>query len=145
MNKWEFKERMNVWEQLWYFKSIAKTSQVSQITHPPAIACCSGIFVLLQSCKKRKKKTQVVLQVGTFCVIFQDLLNRGYSRLFQHRNPGRGRSSGHSCLNSKEWKLWICCEIQVRSCFKLAITVQIFSLDWLNKRSQFVPFENTKP
>jgi len=42
---------MNVWEQLWYFKSIAKTSQVSQITHLPAIACCSGIFVSLQSCK----------------------------------------------------------------------------------------------
>lgn len=52
MNKREFKERMNVWEQLWYFKSIAKTSQVSQITHPPVTACCSGIFVSLQSCKK---------------------------------------------------------------------------------------------
>lgn len=104
MNKKEFKERMNVWEQLWYFKSIAKTSQVSQIT-----SSCDCMllrhFCFTSVMLKKKNKKQVALQVGTFCVIFQDLLDRCYSRLFQHRNPGRGRSSGHSCLNSNEWKL----------------------------------------
>lgn len=59
----EIKERMNVWEQLWYFFfKYSKNIKSVKITHLLAIAGCSGILVSLQS--------RVALQVGTFCVDF---------------------------------------------------------------------------
>lgn len=70
MNKKEFKERMNVWEQLWYFKSIAKTSQVSQIT-----SSCDCMllrhFCFTSVMLKKKKKNRLRFRLAHFVLSFK--------------------------------------------------------------------------
>lgn len=64
MNKTEIKERMNVWEQLWYFfLKYSKNIKSVKITHLLAIAGCSGIFVSLQS--------RVAFRVAHFVLTFK--------------------------------------------------------------------------